>query len=106
MPLFFMNPSGFYYNGICLNKRRVMILDKIESKRKEIVGMEGHYLCLDESQDNRRIRKTDCWEIIKIYPELNRVYLKKIGRKVMTERPLDELEKTAILITKKEFKNL
>lgn len=79
------------------------MLDKIESNRKGIIGMEGHYLWLDQNQDNARIKKTECWEIIRICPELDRIYLKKVGRKVMTEKVLTEVEEGCVIILKKDF---
>lgn len=78
-------------------------LDKMESRQSRLDGMEGEFVCLREEPTTSRIKKTDCWEIVKVCTELNRIYLKKVGRKVVTEKTLSEIEDSCIVIFKKEL---
>lgn len=81
----------------------MIFLDKIESMKIDVENSIGNFVWYKQPLGNSRIKKQDCWEIVKIIPESNTIYLKKVTRKVLTEKCLDEVKTECIVITKKEF---
>lgn len=80
----------------------MIVLDKIESNQN-LLDSRGDYVWFKTAPNSNRIKKHECWEIININPDDNTIYLKKVGRKVITEKPLDLVVENGLLIKRNEL---
>lgn len=80
----------------------MIVLDKIESNRN-LLESKGDYVWFKTTSSPNRIKKHECWEIINVNPDDNVIYLKKVGRKIMTEKPLNLVVENCLLIKRNEL---
>ena len=75
------------------------------NERKKFMAV-GDYIWYKPNQSTARIKKHECWEIIEIKEDLNIVYLRKIGRKVLTQKDLNEIEENCLVFSKTEIEKI